>query len=341
LAIVTIGLIIIAATMTWAFRPQIITASASYMGLARSMYPGISGSRIDSCALCHPSAAGGPIKNNYSWDWSDWGGGQDAMTAFASIASMDSDGDGFSNIAEINAHTFPGDLNDYPVATPTNTPAPSATRTQTLVLTSTPEATANPTHTSVAANTPTVNHTAEATNTPVQTATPSTPTATAQQPTPTQIPGVSPTPTATLSPYTGRARGTVHLEGRNDHSEAVISIAGLYAVTDAAGQYRIDNVPAGVWSAVTGHSAYLSSLRSAVVVLSGQDVVLPDVTLRGGDANGDCTTNLFDLVIIAVAYNPGGPLSDARADLNADGIVNIQDLVLAAKNYGLSCPQTW
>lgn len=327
-AIITIGLIVIGATLIWAIHPQISAARENYLSLARSRYPGIAGSKIDSCALCHPSAAGGPIKNTFGWDWSDWGGGQDAMTAFASIEAMDSDGDGFSNLAEINAHTFPGDLNDYPVITPTNTPVPSATSTATPLPTNTSVATASPTKT------------ATATNTPQQTVPATTPTVTAQ-PTSTQIPGANPTPTATLPPYAGRVHGTVRLDGRDIYSGVVISVAGLYAVTDDAGHYRIDNVPAGVWSTVASHSAYLSSLRSAVVVLSGQDVLLPDVILRGGDANGDCATDLFDLVTITAAYSPSGPVPDARADLNVDGVVNIQDLVLASKNYGLSCPQTW
>lgn len=121
----------------------------------------------------------------------------------------------------------------------------------------------------------------------------------------------------------------------------MVNIAGQYAVTAADGQYSIGNVPAGVWSVAASHPGYLSALRSVVVVLSGQDVALPEVTLRGGDANGDCSADLFDLVLVGMAYNPQGPLSDPRADLNGDGVVDVLDLVVVSANYGLSCPQLW
>jgi len=133
----------------------------------------------------------------------------------------------------------------------------------------------------------------------------------------------------------------VQLYGRSNHSGAIVSIAGRYAVTDSDGQYAVENVPAGVWSAVASHEGYLAALRSSVVVLLGQDVLLPHLTLRCGDVNYDCVVDLMDLVIVAVAYDPSGPVSDPRADLNADGVVNLFDLVLVTTSYGLSCPQSW
>jgi hypothetical protein len=78
-----------------------------------------------------------------------------------------------------------------------------------------------------------------------------------------------------------------------------------------------------------------------VVVLAGHTVVLPNLKLRSGDVNGDCGVNLFDLVIVSVAYKPEGPVSDPRADINVDGVVNLFDLVLVTVNYGLNCPQAW
>jgi hypothetical protein len=46
----------------------------------------------------------------------------DGTRAHAPIESADSDGDGFTNIAEINAKTFPGDAASKPA-----TPPPTAT----------------------------------------------------------------------------------------------------------------------------------------------------------------------------------------------------------------------
>jgi hypothetical protein len=133
----------------------------------------------------------------------------------------------------------------------------------------------------------------------------------------------------------------VQLEGRNDHSGTVVTIVGRYAVTDSDGQYAIEYIPAGTWSAVAEHEGYLDALRPGVVILVGHDVLLPDLTLHSGDANGDCIINLFDLVIVSVAYNPYGPVSDHRADVNADGVVNLFDLVLVAINSGLYCSASW
>ena len=133
----------------------------------------------------------------------------------------------------------------------------------------------------------------------------------------------------------------MRLEGRSNHSGAVVSIAGYYAVTGNGGEYGFEHIPAGVWSAVARHEGYLSALRYPVTVLPGQDALLPELTLRSGDVNGDCAIDLFDLVLVALAYNPYGPASDPRADLNADGVVNLLDLVLVSTNYSLHCPQTW
>lgn len=159
--------------------------------------------------------------------------------------------------------------------------------------------------------------------------------------TPTSTATDTPTPTSTVPSSTGRVQGIVRLGGRTNHSGSVVSVAGIYAVTDAVGQFVAEGVPAGVWSAVASHQGFLSALRSSVVVLYGQIEVLPDVALQSGDANGDCVINLFDLVIISSAYSPSGPVTDPDADVNKDGVVDLFDLVLVSSNYGLSCPQSW
>ncbi|MYB02370.1 hypothetical protein F4X90_22245 [Candidatus Poribacteria bacterium] len=46
-----------------------------------------------------------------------------------------------------------------------------------------------------------------------------------------------------------------------------------------------------------------------------------------GDVNGDGVVNIQDLVIVANA------LGKAEPDLNGDGVVNIQDLVIVANNF--------
>lgn len=92
-------------------------ATSSLMNLARQRYPRIAGTRLDSCSLCHTS---GSSLDSYGQAYRSSG------RNFASIEAQDSDGDGFSNLAELNALTFPGDRNDF---SKTNLYFPSATNT--------------------------------------------------------------------------------------------------------------------------------------------------------------------------------------------------------------------
>ena len=82
-------------------------------------YPGISGTKLNSCSTCHTSA---PNLNAYGSDYAN--GGRD-VAALTAIENLDSDGDGFSNIVEISAGFFPGNANDHPVAAATATSIPS------------------------------------------------------------------------------------------------------------------------------------------------------------------------------------------------------------------------
>lgn len=76
--------------------------------LARQNYPDISATRLDDCALCHSS---GSSLNPYGQSYRDNGRN---LAAFGLIEAVDSDGDGYTNLAEITALTFPGDAGDYP-----------------------------------------------------------------------------------------------------------------------------------------------------------------------------------------------------------------------------------
>jgi hypothetical protein len=59
-----------------------------------------------------------------------------------------------------------------------------------------------------------------------------------------------------------------------------------------------------------------------------------------GDANGDGSVNLADLVLLANAYGSkvGDPRYNPEADLNNHGRVNLLDLLTCATHYGQSCP---
>lgn len=65
------------------------------------------GTKLDSCSICHSGEARNPYGRAYA------GSGKN----FTAIENLDSDGDGFTNLVEINALTFPGDPEDYPQTT--------------------------------------------------------------------------------------------------------------------------------------------------------------------------------------------------------------------------------
>jgi hypothetical protein len=122
-----------ATAMVPLFQPPAAQALESDMRAARTKYPGIVGSPINHCSLCHVS------DSNFHLD--PYGRAFNvARRDFAAIESADSDGDGFTNLAEITARTFPGKADSFPTATVT------ATQTVTPTVTLTPVPTDVPTH---------------------------------------------------------------------------------------------------------------------------------------------------------------------------------------------------
>ncbi len=68
--------------------------------------------RLDTCDTCHQDQ---PILNKYGEDLKDSLNMSTTIDqSLAEIEPSDSDGDGFTNIEEINDNTFPGDANDFP-----------------------------------------------------------------------------------------------------------------------------------------------------------------------------------------------------------------------------------
>lgn len=82
-----------------------VSAKSNYLSSFNQHYNTID-TNLDSCKTCHTSSGGSlnPYGRAYS------GNGRN----FASIETLDSDSDGFNNIEEINALTFPGNPSDYP-----------------------------------------------------------------------------------------------------------------------------------------------------------------------------------------------------------------------------------
>ncbi len=93
---------------------QIVQAKSNYLTSFVNTYPATSGTQLDNCSTCHTSV---PNLNPYGQDYQSHGHN------FQAIELIDSDGDGYVNIDEINALTGPGDASSYPGAQPTSTPA--------------------------------------------------------------------------------------------------------------------------------------------------------------------------------------------------------------------------
>ena len=74
----------------------------------------------------------------------------------------------------------------------------------------------------------------------------------------------------------------------------------------------------------TGVASGITSFQHTVPDLDGEMFLKTDVS---ADVNGDGVVNIQDLVIVANAFG------EAEPDLNGDGVVNIQDLVIVANAF--------
>ena len=102
--------------------PAPTQAKSSYLAAANATYPNISGTKLDGCTLCHTGTPSENTLNSYATDY------RSHSHDFSAIEGLDSDGDGFTNLAEIQALTFPGDAADppgSPTAEPTATISPN------------------------------------------------------------------------------------------------------------------------------------------------------------------------------------------------------------------------
>jgi len=149
------ALLLLVAMLSYS-RPQIGKAAPGDLSSAVSKYPNLSGSSLQSCDLCHTASI--PSLNPYGSAYKSKGR---SLSAFGAIENLDSDGDGATNIQEINALTFPGNSASKPVVptatktqapAPTNTPVPVSTNTPVPASTNTPAP--NPTNLPNSTNTP-------------------------------------------------------------------------------------------------------------------------------------------------------------------------------------------
>jgi hypothetical protein len=129
------------------------------------------------------------------------------------------------------------------------------------------------------------------------------------------------------------------LQGRMNHQGVTVSVAELPPVTTTSeGTYSIVNsVPSGQHVIKAEKPGYLSASGYLEMGDEAATQTMPPVTLLAGDLNADGVINLFDLVLISTLLG-NEDTESLRSDLNADGAVNLFDLVLVGNNLDTGGP---
>lgn len=171
-------------------------------------------------------------------------------------------------------------------------------------------------------------------------------------PTFTSIPAGSPTPTAsaipnqTLTPLpqpTATTGSGASVTGQVIASKVVT--VRLYDLNDSFvasvnanpdGMFRLD-VPAGTYNIVATANGFLR-IQGQITLSDGETHAMPVITLLAGDIDDDGSIDQFDAMTIGFSYGTAFP---EGADLNNDGIINVLDLELLAKNYRKTGPILW
>jgi parallel beta-helix repeat protein len=140
----------------------------------------------------------------------------------------------------------------------------------------------------------------------------------------------------------GRLSGRVILERRASSAGATVSVGALATTTDASGAFGPSDIPAGTPTIEARHPSYLRSWRS-FSLLAGETLVLPDVTLLGGDVDQDDHIYQLDSQFVGLAWNSTPDDANWRqaADITDDQVVNVLDMVAVQFNWGATAPGLW
>jgi hypothetical protein len=133
------------------------------------------------------------------------------------------------------------------------------------------------------------------------------------------------------------ATGHAFMQGRTNHSGIEVSLidsTSTSVLTDADGTYEFTSVLADTYDVMMSHNLYLSAKLQGCLIEGDTTDTLPDVTLLGGDLNGDKIIDISDLTIGGSNFNTTSP----AADVNGSGYVDIFDIVLIGINFGATGP---
>ncbi len=158
-------------------------------------------------------------------------------------------------------------------------------------------------------------------------------TAPTMTPVPTQV-----MPTATATPTTSSTlNGVVHASKPVTVSLFLADNSQVTSVAASSdGSFSL-TAPAGTYTVVASAAGFLKA-QGTVTLSDGQTSTMPTVSLLAGDIDGNNVIDQFDAMTIGMGYNTDTP---AAADLNNDGVINVLDLELLARNYRASGALAW
>lgn len=143
---------------------------------------------------------------------------------------------------------------------------------------------------------------------------------------------------------TGAMKGKVYLDGRAVHAGAAVTTdpGGSAALTLPDGAFELPALAAGAYNVDVTHASYLRAGPRPFGISVGGTLNLGNVTLLGGDINGDDKINITDGAILAKSFarTRGPPEFTINADINDDGVVDIYDLVMVGNNFGCALADT-
>lgn len=111
---------LIAVLVMLAIVAPLANAMSAYLYNFNNTYPAAAATLGQNCTLCHAIPEGGGPPNPYGADYAAFG------YSFSDIEQLDSDNDGYTNIQEIQALTYPGDPTSHPdlIGAPVSGPLP-------------------------------------------------------------------------------------------------------------------------------------------------------------------------------------------------------------------------
>ncbi|MFT4764437.1 MAG: hypothetical protein ACI9OH_001531 [Oleispira sp.] len=137
----------------------------------------------------------------------------------------------------------------------------------------------------------------------------------------------------------GSVSGVIELPGITDLSgvEVVLTIDGrqVTVITDETGHFEFDGLRDGEFTISLASENYVQSCQAANIA-EGIAVDLGSIELLAGDINADGNIDIADFTFMAARYrsNQGDADYDAKADLNKDDTINIQDLAILGSHFG-------